>query len=454
GMARALDRSGHEILEASDGKAALEVLRTSAPDLTFLDLDMPGLDGRAILRALEGAPRRGEIVVVTADDSIEAAVECMRLGAADYITKPFEVERIRAAAARCARRVELERRVERLENQLDERRSLGALVGASEPMRRLFAQVERAAKAPLDVLIRGETGTGKELIAREIHRSSPRAAGPFVAVNTAAIAESLAESELFGHVHGAFTGAESDRAGVFREAHGGTLFLDEIGDMPLPAQAKILRALQERAVQPVGSSRTVPVDVRVISATHQDLSQAVAEGGFRQDLLYRVRGIEIEVPPLRSRLEDVPLLAGHFLGRLERELGRPAPRLAPAAVRKLLAHAWPGNVRELEQAVRAAAAMASGDEIGPGDIRLEGGAAGGGAGAGAGAEEAEAGFAAFLDLPLTEAKARLAEAFERRAVQRALERHGGNITAAARQLGIHRQSLQQKMAQLGIGRRG
>ncbi len=437
-LARALERGGYEVIEAADGKTALEILRASDPELAFLDLNMPGLDGRAVLRGLSGASRRGEIVVVTAIDSVDAAVECMRLGAADYITKPFDVERIRAAAARVARRVALERRVERLESQLDERRGLGGLVGASEAMRRLYGEVERAARAPLDVLIRGETGTGKEIVAREIHILSGRS-GPFVAVNTAAIAE----SELFGHVRGAFTGAENDRAGLFREAHGGTLFLDEIGDMPLGAQAKILRALQERAVQPVGSERTVRVDVRVITATHQDLAEAVKAGHFRQDLLYRVRGIEIAVPPLRARIEDVPALAEHFLARLEREWGRDAARLSSGALRRLLAHSWPGNVRELEHAVRAAAVLAAGEEIAAEEIRLEGG------------QEAAADgpdFREFMDLPLTEAKARLGETFERRAIRRALDRHEGNISAAARQLGIHRQSLQQKMEQLGIER--
>jgi DNA-binding NtrC family response regulator len=441
GMARALAKEGHDLIEAADGRAALDIIRDRAPDLVFLDLDMPGLDGRAILKALAGSGFRGEIIVVTANDTIQAAVECMRLGAADYIAKPFEVEQIRAAARRVARRVELESKVEALESRLGERQALGLLVGDSLPMRRLHEQVERAARAPLDVLIRGETGTGKEIIAREIHRLSGRS-GPFVAVNTAAVAESLAESELFGHVKGAFTGAESDRKGAFREAHGGTLFLDEIGDMPLAAQAKILRALQERAVQPVGSPEVIPVDVRVVTATHQDLSQAVKDGHFRQDLYYRIRGLEIEAPPLRAHVEDIAILSRHFLERLASRGGGAAKRLAHGAVQKLLAHAWPGNVRELEQVIGAAAAMAAGDEIAAADLQIAGGPA---------LEEGD--FAGLLDLPLTEAKARLVEAFERRAIVRALELSGGNISAAARRLGIHRQSLQQRMAQLGLSRK-
>ena len=442
GMARALRSSGGEILEAADGPAALDAIRTQTPDLVLLDLNMPGMNGQAVLRALGPLVRQTEIVIVTANDSLEAAVECMRLGAADYITKPFEVEQLRAVVRRVARRRELEEQVATLAAQLDERQACGALIGISRAMRALFRQIERAAAAPLDVLIRGETGTGKELMAREIHRLSARAGGPFVAVNTAAIAATLAESELFGHVRGSFTGATADRAGVFEQAHAGTLFLDEIGDMPLEAQTKILRTLQERVVQPVGSTRTVAVDVRVICATHQDLEAAIQSGRFRQDLYYRIRGVELVVPPLRSRREDVLLLASEFLERAALAAGQPPRALSREAVERLLAYSWPGNVRELEHAVLAAAAMAEGAELRPRDLPLP-------------AAEPEASrpeFTALADLPLTDAKHRLVEELERWMITRALDAHGGNVSAAARQLGIHRQNLQQKIAQLGIGR--
>jgi DNA-binding NtrC family response regulator len=316
------------------------------------------------------------------------------------------------------------------------------MVGVSRPMRELYEQMTRAAKAPVDVLICGETGTGKELIAREIHRMSARAAGPFVAVNTAAIAESLAESELFGHVRGAFTGASGDRRGVFEEAHSGTLFLDEIGDMPLPAQAKILRTLQERTVQPVGSSRTVSVDARVVSATHQNLNEAIVAGQFRQDLFYRIRGVELRVPPLRSRREDILLLANYFLERSRIRSGQPAASLTADAVERLIGYHWPGNVRELEQAISGAAAMVDGEAISAGDLNLATSAP-----LGAPSMPAD-----LVGLPLSEAKARLVESFERAAIIAALEQQHGNISAAARQLGMHRQSLQQKMAQLSIER--
>jgi DNA-binding NtrC family response regulator len=442
GMTKALGNVECEITEVEDGRAALAAIRDSQPHLVFLDLSMPLLDGRGVLLELGSPPERCEIIVVTADDTLKSAIECMRLGAADYVTKPFEVEQLRAIARRNSQRVALEGRLDALQLRLDEQTAFGALVGTSLPMRDLYAQIERAARARLDILIQGETGTGKELIAREIHRLAGAPEAPFVAVNASAIAPSLAESELFGHAKGAFTGAETDRRGVFEQANGGTLFLDEVGDMPQALQAKVLRVLQDRVVQPVGSDRRVEVDVRVISATHQDLEEAIAGGLFRQDLFYRIRGIQIVVPPLRARHEDILLLAAHFL---ERAATRPDGQLltfSPRAIDALLSHAWPGNVRELEQVVTAAAVMAAGDRIEAADLKL------------AGAPQAAWGLELEdLDgLPLTEAKARLVERFERHAIHRALETSGGNISAAARQLGIHRQSLQQKMEKLGIAR--
>jgi len=256
---------------------------------------------------------------------------------------------------------------------------------------------------------------------------------------SAAIAETLAESELFGHMRGAFTGAEADRQGVFEQANGGTLFLDEIGDMPAPAQTKILRALQERTIQPIGSSKAIQVDVRVITATHQDLEQAIADHGFRQDLYYRIKGVELHVPPLRKRREDIILLANFFLDRIANKLPTP-PRFDTRAVNQMLAYAWPGNVRELEHAVSAAATMATDGLIRAGDLPMSRSSK----------ELTDDAFSDLFDLPLTEAKAKLVESFEQQTITRALQNQAGNVSAAARQLGIHRQSLQQKIAQLGI----
>ena len=444
GMLRALKATGCELLEASDGDAALLSIRDQWPDLVFLDLNMPGRDGLSVLRELSNdtsASRPScEIIVVTANEHVGTAVECMRLGASDYLTKPYEVDQLRAIVRRAIERLALRDRVTALQGQLDQQQAFGALVGVSRPMRELFSQITRAAKAPLPVLIRGETGTGKELIARELHRMSDRATGPFIAVNTAAIAESLTEGELFGHVKGAFTGADADRLGCFRQADGGTLFLDEIGDMPSAAQTKILRAIQERVIQPVGSSKTIPINVRIISATHQDLEAAISEGRFRQDLYFRVRGIELRVPPLRTRREDVLLLADYFL---ERNFATDViPTFAADVIDALLAHSWPGNVRELEQVIVAAASMCHANQIRVADLPLPQREP----------KTSESPFERLRGLPLTEAKTLLVEQFERAAVQAALTDNNGNVSAAARQLGLHRQSLQQKMTQLGIER--
>jgi DNA-binding NtrC family response regulator len=467
GMSKALKHADYVIEEAEDGRAALEQIRSGAIDLVFLDLNMPVLDGLGVLNALEGTLELPEIVIVTANDSVQAAVDCMRAGAADYITKPYEIAQIRAIAARAHKRLLLQNQVANLQQQLDEKTGCGTMLGVSRPMRELFTMVTRAAQAPVDFLVCGETGTGKELIAREIHRLSPRVTGPFVAVNTAAIAESLAESELFGHVRGAFTGADRDRKGVFEQAHGGTLFLDEIGDMPLASQTKILRALQERTIQPVGSQSTVQVDVRVISATHQDLALSVSEGRFRQDLYYRIKGVELKIPPLRNRREDIMLLADFFLDRhsarllasqptktiaskssslssVDESLGsehRPL-RFSQDAADAMLAYPWPGNVRELEHAITSAAALAMSDTITAVDLNLQNSIPG--------PPEAGDAFREFANLPLSEARTLLVEKFERAAIRAALNAHASNVSAAARQLGMHRQSLQQKMAQLGL----
>ncbi len=441
GMSRALAGEATDIAEAKDGKEALEQIRSTAPHLVFLDLNMPDTDGIGVLTKLGGPPSGCEIIVVTADDSLESAVACMRLGATDYISKPFEVEELRAIVRRNQKRVRLEHRVDELQARLDQQTAFGALVGISSPMRALFEKMRLAAAAPLDILIRGETGTGKELIARQIHRLSERSGGPFVAVNTAAVSEAIAESELFGHKAGSFTGARSDHKGVFEQAAGGTLFLDEIGDMPLALQTKILRALQERRILPVGSDKAVPVDIRVLSATHADLEQSMEDGAFRQDLYFRIKGIEIQVPPLRQRQEDIVLLADHFLERYAMKAGRAPHTLSRRAVAELLDYGWPGNVRELENIVIAAASMTPGETLE--GVNLP-------AGRRTASANDDFDFQSVAALPLTEGKARVTEWFEDRAIREALAAHGGNVSAAARQLGLHRQSLQKKMIALGI----
>lgn len=447
GVKKALARLDCHIIEASNGAEALSIIQDRQPDLVLLDIHMPERDGLAVLQALD-QQFSGELIMVSADDHIDRVVECMRLGASDYLSKPYEIEKLRALVRRTIKRVQTEREVADLRQQLNRQNAFGALIGVSRPMRDLFAKLPKAAAAPLDILIRGETGTGKELIAREIHQLSTRQKDPFIALNTAAISESLAESQLFGHVKGAFTGAVKAQAGVFQQADGGTLFLDEIGDMPLALQAKVLRVLQEREVQPVGASTIHKVDVRVISATHQDLLEAIQQGEFRDDLYYRLRGIELYVPPLRQRPEDLALLADYFLAQLAERSHSDVPSLSAAALRQLLVYHWPGNVRELQQVITAAGAMATGTCIEATELALECGSA-------ASSEDLlnELPNLAELDeLPLNAAKAQLVEWFERRCIRRALASNKGNVSAAARQLGLHRQSLQQKIAQLGLNR--
>ena len=434
GMAKALKADGRRILEAEEGESGLAQIREQSPDLVFLDLNMPERDGMYVLQELQkdASVVTPEIIVVTANDGVNHAVDCIRSGATDFITKPYDVEHIRSIAQRSEERVQLQSRLSDLQQTDGNTNQYGSMRGASRSMQHLFGQITKAAKTELPVLIRGESGTGKELVARELHDRSDRSSKSFVAVNTAAIAESLVESELFGHVKGAFTGADRNREGVFRQADGGTLFLDEIGDMPANVQTRLLRVLQEGIVQPVGTEECVNVDVRIISATHQDLNQSIDDKVFRQDLYFRLKGIELFIPPLRSRHEDILLLANSFLSE--------SLDLSNDAVAALLQHNWPGNVRELQQMIHAASALCEDGMITPADLGL----------VTERTQHASSGFEKYFDLPLTEARNQLVEEFERAAIERALDGTSHNVSAAARNLGIHRQSLQQKMKQLNI----
>ena len=446
GTVKALRAKDRILLEAENGRQALQLIREQAPDLVFLDLTMPVLDGMGVLEELQSRPidSMPEIIVVTANDSVDRAVECIRRGAADFLTKPYDIDHVRSIARRSEERCRLQQKVASLQDQVESGIRFGSMLGASGPMQRLFRNIDKAASVNLPVLIRGESGTGKELIAQELHQRSRRGTSPFVAVNAAAIAESLIESELFGHVKGAFTGADRHREGVFRQADGGTLFLDEIGDMPAAVQTRLLRVLQEGVVQPVGSEEGIAVDVRVISATHQNLEEAISHGTFRQDLYFRLKGIELHAPALRNRQEDILLLANEFLQEAssERICGdAPEPlKFSKAAVTALMNHNWPGNVRELEQMMRSAAAMTEGALIGPAELGL----------VPARRADLSMEFDQYLDLPLTEARSQLLEDIERVMIIRAVDLEAGNVSAAARRLGIHRQSLQQKMKQLGL----
>ncbi|MBI2162359.1 MAG: sigma-54-dependent Fis family transcriptional regulator [Candidatus Rokubacteria bacterium] len=359
-VARALRREGFHVISAEDGAAALDTLRKSAVDLLIADLRMPGLDGLELLRAVRLLAPETEVIVLSGHGTVEEAVEAMKEGAYDFLTKPFDraplVHVVRQALDR--RALVLENR--RLQRRLDDLAGAGEIVGAGPAILEVLRLVKQVAPTSATVLVQGESGTGKELVARALHRLSPRREKPFVTVNCAALPETLLESELFGHEKGAFTGAVGRRAGRFELADGGTLLLDEVGDLSPLAQAKVLRVLQEGEFEPLGTSRTVKVDVRLVAATNQDLAGLVATKRFREDLFYRMQVITLTVPPLRERREDIGLLAQHFLRRYTAKNQRTLEGFTEAALARLLEYPWPGNVRELEHAVERAAILARG----------------------------------------------------------------------------------------------
>ncbi len=424
GIAETVIDLGYAALTAADGQAALEALSREQVDAVLLDLRMPGLDGLEVLARIRARPDAPPVAILTAVATASNTIEAMRLGAVDHLTKPIG----RAELA------DLIERMLRLPAQTVEGRSRPAereeLVGASAPMRAIQKTIGLLADSDATVLISGETGTGKEVVAQALHRYGRRRGGPFVAVNCAAIPAELLESELFGHVRGAFTGAIADRAGYFRDAHRGTLFLDEVGDMALPMQSKLLRTLQERIVVPVGGT-PVPIDVRVVAATHRDLPAAVRDGVFREDLYYRLGVVPVLVPPLRERLADIVPLAEHFLALAA---AGPPLHLAADAAASLLSHPWPGNVRELQNAMQRVTALVRGPVVGAGDLGFLNPAHD------APPEQD------WLDGDLETAMTRVETAM----IRRALAATGGNRAEAARRLGIHRQMLHTKMRRLGL----
>ncbi len=358
----ALARDGHRVTTASSGEEALVRLRDEGCDLLLTDLAMPGMDGVELLRRVQEIAPDVPSIVITAYGSKETAIEAMRHGAVNYLEKPFDIEEMRLHVRRALRHRELRDENRRLRARIAAEREI---IGHSQAIARVREMVTRIAPTDSTVLVTGESGTGKEVIARAIHAASPRRDAPFVGINCAAIPSELLESELFGHVRGAFTGADRARSGLLEAARGGTLFLDEIGDMPPEMQAKLLRVLQERKVRRVGGDQEIPVDVRVIAATHRDLPTLVREGRFREDLYYRIHVIRIDVPPLRERREDLPEFVRHFLRRHAERMGRRIERIEPSFLEALARHDWPGNVRELENVIERAVALAPGDALVP-----------------------------------------------------------------------------------------
>jgi two-component system response regulator PilR (NtrC family) len=362
-LAIALRQAGYEVVQADGGEHAVEVLRTGDFDLVITDLRMRKVDGLGVLRAAREHSPGTVVLVVTAYASTETAVEAMKLGAYDYLTKPFKLDEIRLTVEKALERKRLQDENRALRRELARERGLARFVGRSPAMLDVFAMIRKAADSTSTVMITGESGTGKELVAHAIHQESPRRDGPFVSVNCGAIPEGLMESELFGHVKGAFTGAVASTPGLFAAAHGGTLFLDEITEIPTSVQVKLLRAVQEREIRRVGDTRDVRVDVRLIAASNRDLSRAVAEGQLREDLFYRLNVVPIHLPPLRQRREDIPLLVAHFIEKVSRTLGRVPKPVTPEAMAILERYHWPGNIRELENVIERAIVLGSGEAL-------------------------------------------------------------------------------------------
>ena len=444
---RILGARGFQVSVAEDGVAALEALERAQPDVILTDILMPRMTGLDLLKKAKERWPAVEVVLMTAFADVDTAVAAGKAGAYDFLTKPFPSnDAIALAVEKAAEHHRLLERTQKLEERLASRERFGELIGNSRKMQDVYRLIEGVASTTSTVLVLGESGTGKELVARAIHQSSPRRDKPFVTVNCAAIPKDLVESELFGHVRGAFTGAQSARAGVFDTADGGTLFLDEVGDLPLASQVKLLRALQEGEIKRVGADESHFVDVRVVAATNVDLKAKLESGEFRRELFYRLNVIAVHLPPLREREEDVVVLASHFVQKLATRMGRPPKRLSEGAVRAVRGYGWPGNVRELEHAIEHAFVLSKGDVIEAGDLPLE--------------REKEAfgseaptaisppwNHEAYA-LPYADAKKRMLADFDLAYVREQLRRTNGNVSEAARLSGLDRSNFRRVMRRL------
>jgi two-component system NtrC family response regulator len=431
-LAGFLRKQGHEVLVAAGGAEAVAQLGASQVDLVLSDCRMPGMSGLDLLRALRGINPEVPLLLMTAYGSVETAVQAMKNGAADFLTKPLDLQELLLRIARVAEQARLRSAVRELQASLAERHRLSGVIGESGRMQEVLALVQRVAPSDATVLIRGDSGTGKELIARAIHFNSRRAAGPLVSLNCAALPEQLLESELFGHEKGAFTGAVAQRKGRFEAADGGSIFLDEIGDLAPALQVKLLRVLQERQFERLGGNRPLTVDVRILAATHRDLESAMRQGTFREDLYYRLNVVTIQIPPLRERREDIALLLEHFLKKFAAKEGREVTGLTAAARDAVMKYDYPGNVRELENIVERAVLLARGPVIDLEDLPAA-------LRPGERTRDAEP-----RHLPDVLA------GIERQAIREALERHGGVQTQAAEALGISERVLRYKMKKYGL----
>lgn len=422
-----VEETGLRTRTASTTEKALEILEQFPVDVVITDLRVPQLGGLELLKRIRETYPQTAVMVLTQYGTIESAVEATRLGAADYVTKPFHVPELRTKLDRVVRSLEVDQENRVLREQLRTRPGFGGLIGVSQKMQRVYRMVEKVSQHNYPVLILGESGTGKELVAKSIHYLGARRNKPFMPVDCSALVPTLIESELFGYVKGAFTGAAHSKVGLMEAAGDGTLFLDEIGDLPIDLQAKLLRALQEREIRPVGSTDRVPISIRVIAATHRDLEAAVRQGSFRQDLYFRLNVVQIKMPPLRERKSDIPLLVSAFLEKFSDESGR-VRTISEDAMARLMAYDWPGNVRELENAIERAVALGSGPILQVGDL------------------PSNLHYMTGERLPQNDEILPLEE-LERRAILRALRESGGDKLAAARLLGIGKTTLYRKLKQ-------
>ncbi len=436
-LAEGLTQQGYEARWKASAHEALAEIEQRNFDVVLTDINMKDMNGLELCqRATEAHPEL-PVIVITAFGSMETAVQAIRAGAYDFITKPFDIDVVSIAIERAVKHGVLTRQVQQLQRAVDESRRFDELLGASAAMKEVYDLLERVAESESTVLVSGESGTGKELVARALHRRSKRATGPFVAINCAAMPEQLLESELFGHTKGAFTDARTARPGLFVQAKGGTIFLDEIGDMPLGLQPKLLRALQERSVRPVGGDHETPIDVRVVAASNRDLETAIEERKFREDLYYRINVIHVELPPLRARGADVLLLAQHYLEHFAAQSQKDVRSLDSEAAERLSAYAWPGNVRELANCLERAVALTRSESIGSADLP----------------EKIRNYRTSHVLVAATDPSELVPlEEVEKRYILRVLEAVGGNKTLAAQVLGLDRKTLYRKLDRYGAER--
>ena len=441
GMKKILQKDNYTVYEAKDGADALQIIKTQHPELIFLDINMPQLDGMKILEMISAIKNPPLVVIVTAYGSEKIAVEAMKKGAYDYIAKPYEIDELRIIAKNAFERLALQEENARLRLEIGRLGGMGEIIGQSEAIKDVFDRIEKVGTTDVTVLIQGESGSGKELVAREIHKRSKRKNEPLIIMNCAAVPETLIESELFGHEKGAFTGATERRLGKFELANKGTIFLDEIGDMSLSTQSKLLRVLQEQKFERLGGAETLTVDVRIISATHRDLEEEIEEGRFREDLYYRIKVVNINIPSLRHRKEDIPLLANRFIQHFSEKHQKRLLSISNEAMKYLVSYNWPGNVRQLKNFIESAVVLANSEIINTSDLPEE-------------LKHPENNTVTLknldYNLSFRDAKKILIENFERDFITKKLEECGGNVSRAAESLDMHRQNLQQKIRDLRI----